>query len=112
MRKLALAYHYPEFRGPICDVLKRCSKNAVEDDYKIWRYLTEKAPKSLGRAHRVYSTELIPCDEDTLDDDGPPIAAAWEFQSYVVWKLLIQREDGIGGEMDAGWRAVNSPIRW
>lgn len=110
MRKLMLAYHYPEFRGPICDVLKKGSHDAIED-YIIWRYLTEKAPKSLERAHRVYSTGLVPYDQDT-PEDGPPIAAAWEFQSYVVWKLLTQRDDGIGGEMDAGWRAVNRPIRW
>lgn len=83
-----LAYHYPEFRGPVCDVLKRCSDDAIEDHYNIWAYLTKKAPKSLRRIHRIYGAGLISCDEDT-PYDGPPmlvksIAAARQFQLYVV----------------------------
>ena len=60
-----LAYHYPEFRGPFCDVLKRCSGDAIEDGYNYWIYLTKKAPEPLRRAHRIYGAGLVPCDEDT-----------------------------------------------
>lgn len=70
----------------------------------------------MGRIHRIYGAGLVPYDEDT-PYDGPsmlvePIPAAWQFHLFVVWKLLMDRGNGIEGEIGAEYRATNSRIRW
>lgn len=69
----------------------------------------------MRRVHRIYGAGLVPYDEVTPYDGPPmlvkPIAAAWQFHLFVVWKLLMDRDNGIEGAIDAEYRAINSRIR-
>jgi len=108
-RQLMVAYHYPEFRRPLCDLLKTYSDTGgLRNSGELSGYLAVGATYTLRRAHNIHDmcAERIPYTDD-LHYDGPPPkprpprTGAWQFQDQLTWKLTCDRENGVEGEPDA-----------
>lgn len=96
MRQLVIAYHYPEFRRPLIDILKRYSDRFLHDGEQMKTYLVYVAPSSLSHQHQLYDMEAEGVlDDEDLPYDGPaaepspPATQAWYYQGNVVWRLIV-----------------------
>lgn len=117
MRQFLVAYHYPELRRPLCNILKLQTDSFLSNCDRICWYLQSRAPGRLSLANRLYDfdADRIRYEED-LPYDGPtpkamvPIAAAWFFQIDVFWRLECDREAGAEGEPDDEYHAFGGEI--
>lgn len=113
LRRLMLAYHYPEFRRPLCDILKSYSDEALEAGRRIKVYLGYRNAQGADfrRALQIYdyNAERIPFD-DLDEKPGPPETGAWGFAWDVMWKLEDDREECIEADPDDGYYAFGCSI--
>lgn len=101
MRQLVIAYHYLEFRRPLCLALKELSYDSLETYGWLITYICRRSPIKAVWAHEIRDLEA---EREPGDDINPmplpPYKKSWEFAFDVYWKLESDRDDGVDGEAD------------
>lgn len=107
MRQLVIAYHYTEFRRPICAALKGLSNGSLATYEMLIYYICFCMPNEAVWAPKIRDRYA----EGQAGDDMPRYKASWDFAFEVYWRRVGKGPDGkaddgfhsFGGRIDDLW---------